>query len=111
MSAYKRALELQKVSIGDIIGRAMQIFSSGKSLASTSATASANGEGLSFASARVGASNEETLSVKINVLPESPLSSKITPQIENLENKRADQEQSSVDQMKLDISGALDFFL
>ena len=59
---------------------------------------SINGDGLSFASARAGSSNEETLSVKINVLPESPLSSKIAPQIENLENKRADQGQSSVDQ-------------
>ena len=87
---------------------------------------SVSGNSLSFAQA----SNTETMSVKINVLPESPVSSGVTQQIDNIENLRSDLGQSAVDQeltihmiargehscffpgkLKLDISGALDFFL
>ena len=55
---------------------------------------SATGRGLSFATL----SNEETLSVKINVLPESPLPSATGQYISNIENKRADLGQTTVDQ-------------
>ena len=98
-----------------------QIFSAGALLSETSPAklnliimmqsfarylrGSAIGGGLSFVRARSGRlSNAETMSVKINVLPESPLPAAVARQIDAVENRRADLGQSAADKALPDIS-------
>jgi len=101
--AYNAALDRQKAEIGTIVGRAMRIFNDPALLTSFRRKTSF-----------LGSSKQETdeqLSVKVNVMPAIPPDASITAKIQAIENKRNDQERSSMDQAMLEMNGLTDVFL